>query len=92
VRIHLAREHALEFQRFDFAGKRIDVGGNGLRGAFVVFRSGELQQLFGPAQTFRQVADAVDNLVELRAFLAEQLRTLGLIPDVRVFQLAADFL
>jgi len=92
VRIHLAGKHALEFQRLDFARERIDVGRNGLRGAFVVFRSSQLQQFFGPAQAFRQAADAVDDLVELSAFLAELLRALGLIPDVRIFQLAADFL
>jgi hypothetical protein len=50
-----------------------------------------LQQLIGPAQTIVEVADAVDDLVELRAFLAELLGALGVIPDVGIFQLASYF-
>ena len=44
------------------------------------------------AQTLAQCADAVDDAVELRAFLAELLRTLRIVPDVRVLELAPYFL
>jgi len=39
-----------------------------------------------------QGADAVDDPVELGALLAELLRAFGVVPDVRVFQLAGYFL
>jgi hypothetical protein len=35
--------------------------------------------------------DAVDDLVERRALLAQLLRALRMVPDVGIFELAADF-
>jgi hypothetical protein len=64
VRIHLAREHALELQRLDVPGQLVDVVGHGQRGAFVVFGLGQLQQFVGAAEAFGQFADAGDDAVE----------------------------
>jgi hypothetical protein len=92
VRIHLAGKHALEFQRLDLARDSLDIGGNRRDGAFVLLGFGQLQQFVRAAQAIVQAADAVDYLVELRALLAELLGTLGVVPDVRIFKLAANFL
>jgi hypothetical protein len=43
-------------------------------------------------QAVGQSTNAIDDLVELRALLAELLRAFRLVPDVRVFQFATDFL
>jgi hypothetical protein len=51
-----------------------------------------LQQFFGPGETFIQRADAVDDLVQVSALLAQLLRALGVVPDVGVFQFPAYFL
>jgi len=59
--------------------------------AFVAFGLCQLQQLVGAGQAFIEAADAVDDLVELRALLAELLRALGLVPNVGVFELTTDF-
>jgi hypothetical protein len=91
VRIHLAGEHALEFQGFDFARQRVHVGSNRPCGAFVVLGGGQLQQFVGAAEAVCQAADAGDDLVKLCAFLAELLGPLGVVPDIGVFQFAADF-
>jgi hypothetical protein len=92
VRIHLAGKHALEFQRLDLARDCVDIGGNRRDGTFVLLGLGQLQQFVRAAQAIVQAADAVDDLVELRAFLAELLGALGVVPDVRIFKLAANFL
>jgi hypothetical protein len=92
VRIHLAGKHALEFQRLDLARDPLDIGGNRRDSTFVLFGLGQLQQLVRAAQAIIQAADAVDDLVELRAFLAKLLRAFRVVPDVRVFKFAADFL
>jgi hypothetical protein len=39
----------------------------------------------------RQVADAVDGLVEEAALAAQGLRAFGVVPDVRGFEFAIDF-
>jgi hypothetical protein len=91
VRVHLAGEHALEFKGLDFRGERFDVGRDSNGGAFIALGSGQLQQLFGATQTIGEAADAVDDLVKLRAFLAELLRTLRVVPNVGIFEFAAYF-
>jgi hypothetical protein len=64
VRIHLAREHALEFERFDALRQLVHVFGYGARGAFVILRFGKLKQFVRPDEAFVQRANAVDDFVE----------------------------
>jgi len=92
VRVHLARKHALEFELLDLRRQAIDVIRHGECRTVVVLRLGEFEQLVGPAQPFAERADAVDDAIELRAFLAELLSTLGIVPDIRIFELAPYFL
>jgi len=92
VRVHLAGEHALEFELFDVCGQAIDVARHRFGGAGVVLRLGEVQQLIGAVQPFAERANAIDDAVELSTLLAELLRALRVVPDVRVFELASYFL
>jgi hypothetical protein len=92
VRVHPAGEHALEFQRLDPAGETLDVVGHRAHGALVALLRRELQQLVRTAQALAELADAVDDAVELGAFLAQLLGALGLIPEPRILELARDFL
>jgi hypothetical protein len=91
VRIHLAAEHALEFQAsyagFQCIGFALDVARRG----FIVFTLGEFQQ-------FGCVADGGVGAIEFlelcrkpRALLPELLGALGRAPDGRVFEFAAYF-
>ncbi|BCT93852.1 hypothetical protein LYSHEL_28790 [Lysobacter helvus] len=63
MRIHLAGEHALEFQLFDVLRVTLDVGGDGVGGVLVVFELDQFEQFARAVQTFGEVADAVDGLV-----------------------------
>ena len=89
--VHFAAEHALELElahvRFELDRVAFDFA----RHALVVLALGEFQQ-------FRRRADGAGGLVhvdevggEARAFLAELLRLLRLLPDGGIFELAADF-
>ena len=73
-------------------GQAVDIIGYGLRRAVVALGLGELEQFVRAAQAFAERADAIDDAVELRAFLAELLGALGIVPDVRVFELTPYFL
>jgi hypothetical protein len=92
VRVHLAREHALELELLDVPGQRVDVARDGGRSALVAFGLGQFEQFAGTGEVVAERTDAVDDAVERRALLAELLRALRVVPDVRVFQLAAYFL
>jgi hypothetical protein len=90
-RIHLAGEHALELELLDFRREVVDVGGNRRDRALVVLADRQIQQVAGLAERTGQRADAADDAIEVRALLAELLRALRVVPDVRVFELARDF-
>jgi hypothetical protein len=70
----------------------VDVGGDGLGGAVVLLGLGQFQQFDGAGQAVAERADPIDDPVERCAFLAELLRALRIVPDVRIFQLAGYFL
>ena len=42
-------------------------------------------------QALGQAADAADDTLQARTFLAEFLRTLRIVPDVRIFEFTGDF-
>jgi hypothetical protein len=91
MRIHLAGEHALEFQLLDPARIALYVVDDGLRRFLVVLHLGQFQQFAGAGQAVGQRADAGNGLVQQRAFAAERLRTLRVVPDVGTFEFAIDF-
>ena len=61
-------------------------------GAAVGLLGRHLEQLAGIAQAARQCVQAAHHLLELGALLAELLRTLRVVPDAGLFQLANYFL
>lgn len=89
--VHLAGEHALELQLVHLAGVALDVVDHRLRGGFVVLGLGQFEQFGGPDQAVGEAADAVDGLVQQRAFAAQGLRAFRIVPDVRMFQFAFYF-
>jgi hypothetical protein len=91
MRIHLAAEHALELQLFDATRVTLDIGDDRVRGVLVVFHLDEFEQLVRAFEAFGQFTDAVDGLVEQRAFAAEGLRARRVVPDVGAFEFAVDF-
>jgi hypothetical protein len=92
VRVHSAGEHALEFQLFDVRSQTVDVIGDSGGSALVLLGFGQFEQLARAGKAVAERADAIDDPVERRALLAELLGALGVVPDVRVFQLASYFL
>jgi len=69
----------------------VDIVRNGRDRALVVLADREIEQVAGFAERVGQRADAADDAIEIRALLAELLRALRVVPDVRVFELARDF-
>jgi hypothetical protein len=91
VRVHLAREHALELEPGDRVLETSDVALDGLRGVLVLLRFGEAEQLARIDQACAELVERADDRFEFRALAPELLRTLGPIPDGRVFELPQDF-
>ena len=73
-------------------GQTVDVGGDGDSRAFVFLGFRQFKQFARAGKAIAERPDAVDDPVERRALLAELLRALGVVPDVRIFQLAGYFL
>jgi hypothetical protein len=93
VRVHLAREHPLELEVLDVPFELRGVRGDRvehLRDAGVALELGEFQQFERAGDAVARAIEPADDGVELRALLAERLRLVGLLPDLRVFELARD--
>jgi hypothetical protein len=69
----------------------VHVAHHGQRGFLVVLAFGQVQQFAGFAQAFFQAGDAVDVLFQAGTFAAQGLGVLGVVPDIRAFQLAVYF-
>jgi hypothetical protein len=63
-----------------------------VRGRLVALGLDQVQQLAGPREARGQVADAVDGLVKQRTLATQGLRTLGIVPDLGIAELALDLL
>jgi hypothetical protein len=92
VRIHLAREHALEFKLLDFEGQTADVRLDLQQRAGVRLFRGQVQQFRGVAQGASQPVQAADDLFEFGAFLAQFLCAIRVVPNAGLFELALYFL
>ncbi len=92
MRVHLAREHALELQPLHRRGQRSHVGFDLGGGVQVGFGGNQLQQFRGIPQAARQAVETVDHLLQSGALPAQFLRALRLVPDAGLFQLAGYFL
>jgi hypothetical protein len=91
VRVHLAAEHALEFQApyagFECVGFALDIARRG----FIVFAFRELKQLGRVADGGMGAIEFLELCRKPRTLFAELLGTLRRAPDGRVFELAAYF-
>jgi hypothetical protein len=92
VRIHLAGEHALEFELFHLEGQEVDVGLDFPGGRGIRLLGGQLQQFRRVAQRAGEAVEAADDLLELGAFLPQFLRAVRIAPDAGLFELALYFL
>jgi len=72
-------------------GQRFDVARDRDGGALVAFFDGQIEQIARFGQALGQAADAADDTLQARTFLAEFLRTLRIVPDVRIFEFTGDF-
>jgi hypothetical protein len=92
MRVHLAGEHSLELESLDVGGELcripLDLGG----GAGIGLFGRHIQELACVAQTAAQAIEIVDDFLELRALLAELLRPLRILPNIRLLELPGDFL
>jgi hypothetical protein len=91
VRVHFTAEHAAKFHFLEDIAQALDFGGNVIDRCLIFFFGGHLQQIAGIDQTAVEVVERVDDQRQGGAFAAQILRVLGVIPDVRVFQLAVYF-
>ena len=73
-------------------GEPVEIGRNRLGGAVVLLGFGQVEQFSSASQTVAERADAVDDLVERGALLAELLRPLRVVPDVWVLEFPGYFL
>jgi len=89
--VEFARKHPPELELLDAGCDFVDVFDDGKHGAFVIVGLGHVEQFRGFDESIGIEPDFADGLFQRRAFLAQRLRPLGLVPDGGVFQLAADF-
>jgi hypothetical protein len=92
VGVHLAAKHALEFELADLGLDRGQVALDLAGGGFVVLGLGEFEEFDGVADRVGRAVYLAKFAGELGAFAAEFLGLVGLLPDRRIFQFAADFL
>jgi hypothetical protein len=90
VGVHIAGEHAPELEALDarFEASQITFHFGCRRR--VVFFNGQRKQLVRIAQAVRNFVEADDDLLQPGSFLAQCLRALGVVPDVRLLQFALN--
>jgi hypothetical protein len=90
VGVHLAGEHAAEFQIGEFALHMLQVIDHRFDGLLVALLGGHIQQFAGLRQAVVEAADDIHHRLQLGAFAAQFLGLFGIVPNGRVFQLAED--
>jgi hypothetical protein len=90
VRVHLAREHALELELGHFAVDAAEVVLDRLRRARVRLGLRQVEQFTRLGQPLPQLVERRDDAFELGPLAAEFLSTVGLLPDGGVFEFAQD--
>jgi hypothetical protein len=90
VRIHFAREHALEFHARNLAFEAGHVGFDRADGAFVGLGFRQVEEFRGLGDPDVQAIERTDDRLELGALAAEFLGTLRLAPDRGILEFAQD--
>jgi hypothetical protein len=91
VRVHLAREHALELEVLDGALDRGRVSLQFRETGRVILDLDEIEQLVHVLQAAGDAVQAADGGVEPGALAAEILCAFRSVPDLRILELAIDF-
>ncbi len=88
--VHLAGEHAPEFQPGDLGFQRVQVGLDNIEGFLVTLLGGHLQQFARIAHAVGEPVERQHHVLEPRTLAAQLLGTRGIVPDVGFFQFAND--
>jgi hypothetical protein len=82
----------LKLELFHLEAQAVDVGLHFLSRAGISLRSSEIKEFGRIAERPLEAIQAADHLLELGAFLAQLLRSIGGIPDSGLLELALYFL
>jgi hypothetical protein len=89
--VHLATEHAAEFQLLQRSAQALDFSGNVIDGGLVFFFGGHQQQVFGIDQPGGHFIQGFDDLCQQGALASQFLGVAWVVPDVWIFELAVNF-
>jgi hypothetical protein len=90
IRVHLAGEHAPELQALHARFEALQVAFDFCCRIRIALLDGERQQFTGILQSVRDLVQPGDDLFQPGPLLSECLRALGVVPDIRLLQLALD--
>jgi hypothetical protein len=85
------REHAPELEVLDHLADGHDIGLDGLERRVVAFAAGEVEELARIGKAGIDLLERAAGFLERAALLAEVLRALRIVPDLRVFEGLGDF-
>ena len=88
--IHLAREHALEFEVGHLLASRLDILLHGDADFGVVLRARKFEQFTGVSQPAAEFFQRAEFIFQARAFAPKLLCLLRVIPDIGFFELRAN--
>ncbi|MNF35264.1 hypothetical protein D3C84_161270 [compost metagenome] len=91
VHVHLAAEHATEFELGQGRFQAFEFGDHITDSALVIFLDSHVQQVAAIGQTARQFVQGLDDLRQRGTLAAQFLGVFRLVPDAGVFKLAVDF-
>jgi hypothetical protein len=91
VAVHIAGKHAPKLQPGEFGLEARKVAGNFVDGTGIVFFYRQLKQPLGIFEAGSKFLDGGDDALESSPLLAKRLRSIGFIPDVRLFEFPLNF-
>ena len=89
--VQFTAEHALELERTDAQLEFVQVCADLADRRLVVLFDRELQEFTRIAQACIELRNGLDDFLELRSLLAEGLRSLRLVPNIRLLEFALYF-
>lgn len=91
VHVHLAAEHATEFQLGEVLVETCQLGDDIADRALIVLFDSHVQQVAAIGQAAGQLVQGLDDLRQRRTLAAQFLGVRRVVPDIRIFKLAIDF-
>jgi hypothetical protein len=92
IGVHRVAEHAAELELVHLAFECRQIAFDCGQGVFVVLGLGQVEELLEIGGQLLDVAQVMHHVFELTLFLAQFLRTRGVVPGGRIFQRAGYFL